>query len=111
MAATRVRERVRNTSGVTRWTVAGVVAACLLVGGFVAYEEQRYAAGHAYGEREEILRTHVFDGAHPGAHPGGDVSAYADRAEQECAEHGAADGEYGDSRKWLEGCVDAVLRR
>ncbi|MET7641338.1 hypothetical protein [Streptomyces sp. NPDC005438] len=99
--------RLRRVSS-TVWWCAGVGATlCLVAAVFVVYEQYVYGRGHAYGEREAILTTHVFDGPYPG----GDVSSYAELAEQECVEHGASDGQDAESPKWVQGCVDAVLRR
>ncbi|MFL1382102.1 MULTISPECIES: hypothetical protein [unclassified Nocardiopsis] len=90
-----------------RWYLGLGAALLLLVGAFVAYDRHQYTSGRAYGERQPVLEVHVFDGAHPG----GDVSSHADLAEQECVEHGAADGRNAAAPRWVQGCVDAVLRR
>lgn len=103
-----VRDRVLRIP-VMAWCCLGVgVALCLVAGIFIWYEQtSQYDAGYEYGESSEIISVHVFDGDFPG----GDMSYYEDLAEQECAEHSADDDAGDASPKWLEGCVDAVLRR
>ncbi|MFD6100488.1 hypothetical protein ACFVWN_29645 [Nocardiopsis flavescens] len=96
----------RRIPAPTRLTAA-VAAALLLVGGVVVHDRYQYASGHDYGTERDVLRVHVFDGDRPGD----DVSAHVGPAEQECAEHGADDGEGTGSPRWLQGCVDAVLGR
>lgn len=105
-AAEPAPARRRRAPAAARWCLGAGAALLLTVGVFVVGEQRQYAAGHAYGEREAVVGAHVFDGEHPG----GDVSAYAGPAGQECVEHGASDGASG-SPAWVRGCVDAVLRR
>ncbi|RII15681.1 hypothetical protein DSC45_17770 [Streptomyces sp. YIM 130001] len=102
-----VRARLRRIPTTLRRCAVGGGALCLVAGAFIGYEQHQYAGGRAYGERNTLIGTHVFDGERPR----GDTSSYADRAEQECVEHGAEDGEAAEAPKWVEGCTDAVLGR
>lgn len=103
-----VRERVQRVSAVVWWSLAVGAGLCLLAGVFVWHERtSQYDAGYEYGEHTKIISVHVFDGDPPA----GDRGSYAALAEQECAEHSADDDVGNATAKWLEGCVDAVLRR